>query len=168
MDINMFLVFPGILITIGVVLLLLSIIIVIIAFKTAKTPEKANESLLNANNVIEENNNIKETPYEIAQEPLQNDYNYNNYDIYDNEMINNNIDNQISDVYKDSSDLEATKVFTMPKNNQYIYDDQSNYNVYNNYDYYDNIEKNNNNLNKERDKYLEQVQQEEEEEIELL
>lgn len=168
MDINMFLVFPGILITIGVVLLLLSIIIVIIAFKTAKVPEKANESLLNANNVIEENNNIEETPYEIAQEPLQNDYNYNNYDIYDNEMINNNIDNQISDVYKDSSDLEATKVFTMPKNNQYIYDDQSNYNVYNNYDYYDNIEKNNNNLNKERDKYLEQVQQEEEEEIELL
>lgn len=168
MDINMFLVFPGILITIGVVLLLLSIIIVIIAFKTAKIPEKVNEGLLNANNVIEENNNIKETPYEIAQEPLQNDYNYNHFDIYNNGMVNNNIDNPINNVYKDSSDLEETKVFTMPKDNQYIYDEQNNYNVYNNYGYYDNIEKNDNNLNKEKDKYLEQVQQEEEEEIELL
>ena len=40
MNISMFLVFPGILITIGVFLLILSIIIVIIAYKTADKPLK--------------------------------------------------------------------------------------------------------------------------------
>lgn len=44
MDLHMFLVFPGILITIGVSLLLISIIIVIVAYKTADKPAKSSLS----------------------------------------------------------------------------------------------------------------------------
>lgn len=44
MDLHMFLVFPGVLITIGVCLLLISIIIVIVAYKTADKPAKSSLS----------------------------------------------------------------------------------------------------------------------------
>lgn len=57
MDISMFLVFPGILITIGVFLLILSIIIVIIAYKTADKPIK--NSLADKNYEV----NVKEDGY---------------------------------------------------------------------------------------------------------
>ena len=57
MNISMFLVFPGILITIGVFLLILSIIIVIIAYKTADKPLK--NSLVASNY----DTNIKEEGY---------------------------------------------------------------------------------------------------------
>lgn len=40
MNLNMFLVFPGVLITIGVVLLLISIIIIVVAYKTADPKEE--------------------------------------------------------------------------------------------------------------------------------
>ena len=57
MDLSMFLVFPGILITIVAGLLLLSIIIVIIAYKTADKPETNNLSQANyAINLENENN----------------------------------------------------------------------------------------------------------------
>ena len=40
MNLNMFLVFPGVLITIGVALLLISIIIIVVAYKTADPKEE--------------------------------------------------------------------------------------------------------------------------------
>lgn len=40
MNLNMFLVFPGVLITIGVALLLVSIIIIVVAYKTADSKEE--------------------------------------------------------------------------------------------------------------------------------
>lgn len=63
MNISMFLVFPGILITIGVFLLILSIIIVIIAYKTADKPLK--NSLVASNY----DNNIKEKDYYNNENP---------------------------------------------------------------------------------------------------
>ena len=54
MDISMFFEFPGLLITIGAVLLILSIVLLILAFKTSDNPESLEAEEPKENSVVEE------------------------------------------------------------------------------------------------------------------
>ncbi len=54
MDISMFFEFPGLLITIGAVLLILSIVLLILAFKTSDNPESLEVEEPKENSVVEE------------------------------------------------------------------------------------------------------------------
>lgn len=105
MDLSMFLVFPGILITIGIGLLLLSIIIVIIAYKTADKPEPSNLSQVDyAKNL--ETNNYRNFNNELKPEENKNDNLNSNYvqEKESSEIKDNNIENN----------LETTKIFKLP------------------------------------------------------
>ncbi|MGM9879573.1 MAG: hypothetical protein ACI31R_06100 [Bacilli bacterium] len=118
MDFSMFLVFPGILITIGVGLLLLSIIIVIIAYKTADKPESSNLNQIDYNKTIENENNesFNSNIYGSTSENINN----NKPEEKPNENMENNpfseektpenIDNNVE------TNLEQTKIFSFPDN----------------------------------------------------
>lgn len=117
MDLSMFLVFPGILITIGIGLLLLSIILVIIAYKTADTQEPSNLSQVNyainlenenndnINNEIKPEENGVSNPDNIVEENKSDNLN-NNYvqEKEPSEIKDNNIENN----------LEIAKVSKLP------------------------------------------------------
>lgn len=101
MDINMFLVFPGILITIGVFLLLLSIIMVIIAYKTSDKPEK------NYFSINEDTSTKDKTSKEEVKEILSS---------IENKDIEKNKDKDETKNKEES--LEETKIFRFPLNNR--------------------------------------------------
>ena len=119
MDFSMFLVFPGILITIGVGLLLLSIIIVIIAYKTAdkQEPSISNQNSYDKNIKNENNDNLNIDIKSVANE------NYSNNIIEENtsEEIKNNDLTQEEGVSKSinnipENSLENTKTFNFSEN----------------------------------------------------
>ena len=119
MDFSMFLVFPGILITIGVGLLLLSIIIVIIAYKTAdkQEPSISNQNSYDKNMENENNDNLNNEIKSVANE------NYSNNIIEEktSEEIKNNDLTQEEGVSKSinnipENSLENTKTFYFPEN----------------------------------------------------
>lgn len=101
MNFSMFLVFPGILITIGVVLLLLSIILVIIAYKTAGV-EEPKPSQLHDINYVNPQNDIDDyiNDYGNMDNSTNNDANSNI-----NENTNNNINDNTN--YNVNDDMNA-------------------------------------------------------------
>lgn len=96
MNISMFLVFPGILITIGVFLLILSIIIVIIAYKTADKPLK--NSLVASNY----DTSIKEKDY------------------YDNENPKVVLEANSKNKEQEENKIDNTKVFKFPASHKNV------------------------------------------------
>ena len=92
MDLKMFIEFPGILITIGVILLIIAIIIGIIAFK--KVDENENTNTINRE-IEDHENSINEIGTDIPDEPIE-----------EVPVNQSNFDN-----YKPHADLEKTQVF---------------------------------------------------------
>lgn len=117
MDFSMFLVFPGILITIGVGLLVLSIIIVIIAYKTADKlePNNLNQASYDKNLEIENNDNFNVNINNVRNE---NDINNRIEDKPSEEIENNNLkaEEEVSKNINNNpeNNLENTKTFNFP------------------------------------------------------